>query len=211
MIRAVRISAMLLLALAAPARADDLPFFAGGAGFNLDSPPVIPSWEPQTPVNPWSGLVVGTEMFGAAASGRGARGGFGGDAYVGYYKELDNHIVIGVQGSAGYLPGLYNYGPRGYDLGLAQVKVGYDMGRLMPYVTLGVGVAKPTSTLNGTPSGLDSVNNLFVGSGPTNTVTTVGAGVNYAVTDRLTVGVGVNATQVRGGWGPPLIPQPGMP
>jgi outer membrane immunogenic protein len=211
MIRAARISALLLLALAAPASAADLPFFAGGSGWTYDSPPALAPREAPAPSNPWLGLVVGAEAFGAAASGRGARGGFGGDAYVGYYKEFDNNIVVGAQGAAGYLPGLYKYGPRGYDFGLADLKVGYDMGRLLPYVTMGVGLAKPTSMPNGSPTGFDSLNDMFVGSGPTSQIVTVGAGVDYAVTDHLTIGIGANVVQQRGGWGTPLAPQPGMP
>jgi outer membrane immunogenic protein len=94
---------------------------------------------------------------------------------------------------------------------MAEVKIGYDMGRLVPYVTLGAGIARPTSTLNGAPKGFDAINDMFVGSQPATTITTVGAGVDYAITDRLTVGVQVNAVQQRGGWGAPLVPQPGMP
>lgn len=212
MIRALSFAAFAYLALAAPGRAADLPYFAGGTGgWTFDSPPPLVPWDAASSKNRWSGLTVGTEVFGAAGSGRGGRGGFGGAAYVGYGKELDNHIVISAQGSAGYLPGLSQYGPRGYDFGMAEVKVGYDMGRLMPYVTLGAGIARPTSTLNGGPKGFDAINDMFVGSQPATTITTVGAGVDYAITDRLTVGVQVNAVQQRGGWGAPLVPQPGMP
>lgn len=209
MIRAVRFAPLLFLALAAPACADGLPFFVGGDGGRVyDAPPVLPSWDQPAPSNNWSGLTVGTEVFGAAGGGR---GGFGGDAFVGYYKEFDNRIVVGAQGSAGYLPGLYKYGPRGYDFGMAEVKVGYDMGRLLPYVTFGAGLARPTSTFNGGPAGFGALNDMFVGSQPSTTLTKVGAGVEYAVTDHLTVGVEVNAVQQRGGWGPPVVSQPGMP
>ncbi|MDI4641621.1 hypothetical protein K9U39_11840 [Rhodoblastus acidophilus] len=217
MIRAACISALFCLALAPSAKADGLPFFAGGDGdWTLDSPPPLraskaPSWDAPAPSNPWSGLTVGADMFGAVGSGHGGRGGFGGDAYLGYYKEFDNRIVIGAQGTAGYAPGLYDYGPRGYDFGLAQVKVGYDMGRLMPYVTFGAGLARPTSALNGAPLGFAALDDMAIGSQPTSSITMVGAGVNYAVTNNLTVGVEVDAVQQHGGFGPPLIPQPGMP
>lgn len=212
MIRAFRPALLLCLVLAAPARAADLPYFVSGPGGSIyDAPPVLQSWDAPAPSNPWSGLTVGADMFAAVGGGHGSRGGFGGDAYVGYYKELDNRVVIGAQASAGYMPGLYQYGPRGYDFGLAQVKIGYDMGRIMPYVTFGAGLAKPTSALNGAPTGFAAINDMFVGGQPTATITTVGAGVDYAVTDHLTVGVQVNAVQQRGGFGPPLIPQPGMP
>ncbi|HUO55520.1 MAG TPA: outer membrane beta-barrel protein [Rhodoblastus sp.] len=203
---------LVLLAIATPARAADLPFFAGGDGrWTFDSPPPLAFKEAPAQASPWSGLTFGTEVFGAAGAGRGGRGGFGGDAFVGYYKEFDNRIVIGAQGSAGYMPGLYNYGPRSYSYGLAQVRVGYDMGRLLPYVTFGAGLARPSGWLNGAAVGLDSLNDMFVGSGPSTTITTVGAGVEYAVTNNLTIGVEVDAVQQRSAFGPPLIPQPGMP
>jgi outer membrane immunogenic protein len=221
MIRAACCSALLCLAFAAGepnlALADGLPVFAGGdGGATLAAPPALtpappPPWDAPPPANPWSGLTVGTDVFGAAGSGKGARGGFGGDAFVGYYKELDNRIVIGAQGSVGYLPSLYRWGPRGYDFGLAQVNIGYDMGRLMPYVTFGAGLARPTSAINGAPVGFAALNDMAIGSQPTSGVTMVGAGVNYAVTDNLTVGVEVNSFQQHGGFGAPLVPQPGMP
>lgn len=222
MIRAVPFVCLLCLAVAPSARADSLPFFVGGAS-PYESPPQLAPWDAPReaprdapwdearPSGRWGGLTVGTEVFGAMGAGRGGRGGFGGAAYVGYGKELDNNIVISAQGSAGYLPGLSQFGPRGYDFGMAEVKIGYDMGRLMPYVTLGAGIARPTSALNGAPTGFDALNDMFVGSQAATTITTVGAGVDYAITDRLTVGVQVNAVQQRGGWGAPLVPQPGMP
>jgi opacity protein-like surface antigen len=210
MTRILRIAVLALLA-AAPARAADLPFFAGGGGAPYDAPPVLQRWDAPPPSDPWTGLVVGSSLFGAAGAGRGSRGGFGGDAFVGYNKEFDNRVIVGVQASAGYIPGLYQYGPRGYDFGLAQLQVGYDLGRLMPYVSVGAGLARPTSALNGAPTGFAALNDLSASGQPTTSIATVGVGVNYAVTDHLVVGVGINAVQQRGGWGPPLIPQPGMP
>lgn len=218
MIRAFPFACLICLAVAAPACAVGLPFFVGGAS-PYDAPPQLQAkdapwnapWDEAQPSGRWSGLTVGTEVFAAAGAGRGGRGGFGGATYVGYGNEFANNIVVSAQGSVGYLPGLSQYGPRGYDFGMAEVKIGYDMGRLMPYVTLGAGIARPTSTLNGAPKGFDALNDMFVGSQPATTITTVGAGVDYAITDRLTVGVQVNAVQQRGGWGAPLVPQPGMP
>ncbi len=41
------------------------------------------------------------------------------------------------------------------------------------------------------------------------TLTSVGAGFNYEVTNNLRVGFEVNAVQQHGGFGPALVPQPG--
>lgn len=208
MIRALRLSPLLCLALALPAEAADLPYFAGG-----DLPPLITKNQAEAEAaareNPWTGLVIGTQAFAVSGMGRGTHGGFGGGAYIGYNKEFDNNVVVGVQASGGYLPGLYNYGPRGYNYGMANVSVGYDMGRFMPYVTFGVGRASATSSLNRTSGGFDSLDNLFSGGSQSTTLTTVGAGFNYAVTDNLAVSFQVNTTQAQGGtYGGPIL-QPG--
>jgi outer membrane immunogenic protein len=194
--------------MAFPAAASDLPYFAGGA----PPSPIARNQaeaEAATQQNPWTGLVMGTQVFAVSGIGRGTHGGFGGGGYLGYNKEFDNQIVVGVQASGGYLPGLYNHGPRGYNYGMANVSVGYDMGRFMPYVTFGVGMANATNGLNRAPGGLDSLDNLFNRGSQSTTLTTVGAGFNYAVTDHLAVGFQVNAVQAHGGgYGGP-VPQPG--
>jgi opacity protein-like surface antigen len=180
-----------------PARADDmslpaLPTFARS-----------PQLDPQT-TNSWSGLVVGSEMF--TLSQKGAKGHVGGDGFVGYNHELDNNLVFGVQASAGYAPSLFARGlANGYDFAMTNVNVGYEMGRFMPYVTAGVGLAKANSgPSGGLPNAGDSLNNLLTGSSGPKTFATVGVGVDYAVTDHLTVGVAVFTVQSRGFAGPQL-------
>jgi outer membrane immunogenic protein len=209
MIRAVlRLLLLLSLTLAAPAWADDVPFFAGGDLPALKTRNQV-DLEAAEQKNPWTGLTMGAQTFAISGSGHGARGGFGGGGFIGYNKELDNNVVVGIQASAGYLPGLYKYGPSGYNYGMANISVGYDMGRFMPYVTAGVGLANATNSNWGVPNGLDSVNNLFNRSSQSTTLTTVGVGFNYAVTDNLRVGVEVNAVQAHGGgYGGPVL-QPG--
>jgi opacity protein-like surface antigen len=214
MIRAtLRLLPLLCLPLASSARAADVPFFASGD---------LPALKTQNQAdleaaarqNPWTGLTVGSEVFAISGFGHGSHGGFGGGGYLGYNREFDNNVVVGIQASAGYLPGLWNHGPSGYNsggynYGMANMSVGYDMGRFMPYVTVGVGVANATNNNWGLSNGLDSVNNLFNRSSQSTTLTTVGAGFNYAVTDHLTVGVQVNTVQARGGnYGGPVL-QPG--
>ncbi len=199
---------LLCLALAAPVQAADLPYYAGG-----EPPPLVTTSQAEAEAaaqkNPWTGLTMGTEAYGVSGMGHGTHGGFGGGGFLGYNKEFDNNIVVGVQGGVGYLPGLSNYGPRGYNYGMANVNVGYDMGRFMPYVTFGVGTANATNGLNRAPAGLDSLNNLFSRNSQSTTLTTVGAGFNYAITDHLMVGVSVNAVQAHGGgYGGPAL-QPG--
>ena len=45
---------------------------------------------------------MGTEVFAGAGTGKGGRGGFGGDLHIGYLKELDNNVVVGIGASAGF-------------------------------------------------------------------------------------------------------------
>ena len=154
----------------------------------------------------WSGLYVGTDVF--AVGGKGVRGGVGGGGYVGYNHEFANNVVVGIEAGAGYAPSLSKFGPRGFDYASTDVKIGYDMGRLMPFVTMGVDLAKPTGIGNrGFTSTSDSVNDLFDSKGNVKSLTSVGAGFNYAITNNVTMGVEVNVVQSHGFWGP-LAPLP---
>jgi outer membrane immunogenic protein len=149
----------------------------------------------------WNGLYVGTDVFGVA--GKGVQGGFGGSGYVGYDHEFANNVVVGIQAGAGYAPGLSKFGPKGYDFASTNVMVGYDLGRFEPYVTMGVDLAKPTGIGNrGFTSASDSVNGLFDSSGNLQSLTTVGAGFNYAITNNLSMGMEVSVTNGRGALAP---------
>ena len=167
----------LVVLAAAPATAQDLPSLA------LD-PGAAPSI--------WHGLSVGTEI--TAVTGRG--GGVGADVFAGYDRAFSNGVVLGVRGITGYAPALYDRSlVRGYDFGGAELRVGYEMGRLTPFVTAGVALARPHLGVGFDTPGAGSLNQLFSGSGATQRITRVGAGVEYAVTPSLTFGVAVNAVQ----------------
>ncbi len=211
---------LVLLALAAPATpvcAEELlPFFAEtpplavkNPTYGLDDPGYAdPNIGAQK--NPWEGLSMGTEIVAGGASGKHGRGGFGGDLNIGYAKEFDNRIVLGLGLSTGYMPSLSSFGPRGYDFGMANMKLGYDMGQFMPYVTVGLGRASGVAGAGGF-QGMNSLNNLFApGGGPSAPLTKVGAGFNYEVNEHLHIGAEISTVQVRGGgFGPPVVPQPG--
>jgi opacity protein-like surface antigen len=175
-----------------------LPLFA------LAPPP------PPTAPSPWSGLYVGSEVFGISGSGRGMKGGVGGDTNFGYTHEFNNNIVVGVEGAIGYMPSIFRYSPyRGFDVAATNVKVGYDMGQFLPYVTAGGIIAKPHTTGLGTgyTGASDAVNGLFSGSSDLKGAATVGAGFDYAVTNNLKVGFSASVIQgSRGFYGPGPIP-----
>ena len=82
-----------MVAVMVPARAAEAP------------QPTLPSLASNPPPSPWSGLVRGTEVFGEVAR-KGAKGMVGGGAYVGYDREFDNNLMVGIQASTGLVHGL---------------------------------------------------------------------------------------------------------
>jgi outer membrane immunogenic protein len=169
------------------------------------NPPVLNPAANAPAVSPWSGLYVGSEIFASAF--KGAKGGFGGAGLIGYNHEFSNNLVLGVEAAAGYSPNLLPYrsvpgfpyrSVLGYDFAATNFKLGYDMGRFMPFVTAGVTFAKPNSFSSSFLTATDSVNNLLGSPSNMRTFGTVGAGFDYALTNNLTVGVAVSANKGHG-------------
>eukprot|EP01037_Dinobryon_pediforme_P002418 gene2418-2453_t len=132
-----------------------------GCGAKADEVKPLPSLAQSAETSPWAGFYYGTDAFGAFA--KHSKGRIGGDGFIGYDHKLANDWTIGVVASAGYVPYSFANSPlRGVDFATTQVKLGYDLGRLKPYVTTGVALAKPTS-MNGNPN--DALNNLFAADG----------------------------------------------
>lgn len=186
-------AALLATVLATTAAAADAPYLPSLAV------------EPPPPPSIWQGLHVGSEIFaighlgGKGAGGRG--GGFGGDVFAGYDTVLPNRLVLGIQGSAGYAPSLFGGSAlRGYDFATVDAKLGYDLGRLMPYFTGGVLLAKPNLGPALSPSTSEAVSALLGGPGTVEAAGRVGAGVAYAITPSLSVDVGVSVIK-----GPPAL------
>lgn len=174
--------------LSPPARAADapLPTFlavpppsalvpAGGVSAAVGAPL-------SDPESIYHGLYVGTEVFGVG--GHGVRGGVGGDVYAGYERLLESGLLVDVQGGAGHGPALWG-GPglKGWTFGEASATIGYPMGRVTPFVTTGLVVARPV-----TGGGLadnaatGGINDLMNGGGNLYAGPRVGAGFTYALT-----------------------------
>jgi len=183
--RSTLVAATLLVA--APAFADDA----------LTIPPVMVDPHPAPSI--WNGLYVGTGVTFAAAKGQ--KGAFGGDVFAGYDKRFDNNFVLGMTADTGFAPFLTGGGRfRGFDFALGAVKLGYDFGRVTPYVYAGGGLARATAFPSELPDAGATANGVF-GPGPGFGVATFGAGVDYHVTNNVTLGV--SAGVVRGpGFGP---------
>ena len=162
------------------------PATAPSAGAQAAAPLPSMALDPQVPESIYHGLYVGTEIFGVA--GRGIKGGIGGDVYAGYDRALGNGLLVGLQGTTGYTPSILGRpGLKGFDFGEASARVGYDMGRLTPFVTGGLLVARPVTGPGLAGNTTDSVNDLMNGSGNLYAAPRVGAGFAYALTGNTTV------------------------
>jgi opacity protein-like surface antigen len=180
----------LVVCLARPARAAD--------DTNAPLPSMIANSQPYSQANPWTGLYAGTEIVGFSG---GHMKGVGGAGFAGYNHEFDNRLVVGIEGSVGFLPLSIQRNPFiGSDFAATRAKLGYDMGRLMPYVTVGVLLAKPKAPGFG-PGYLgatDTLNGFLNSPSHVQTLGSVGAGFDYAVTDKLTFGLSVSAVKGHG-------------
>ena len=179
--KAFLLAQTFFLALAAaPAGAADLPSQTQTSLPSLAADPV-------TQAPSWSGFYVGVGVDAVAF--KGAKAQFGGDVYGGYDHRFDNNVVLGVRFSTGYSPWAFPSGAyRGFSFGETDVKLGYAMGRLTPYVVTGVALARPSHGADFGDLG-QSVNDLFSGPGAVQAVGTAGVGFDYALTNNLTVGL----------------------
>jgi opacity protein-like surface antigen len=175
-------SATVLLAiyaiagLSSPAFADD--------SLTIPAAPIDPHPEPSI----WNGLYVGSGVTAAAAKGQ--KGQFGGDVFAGYDKTFSNNLVLGLKFDTGYAPFLTSSGRfHGFDYAMGEAKIGYDFGRVTPYLYAGGGLAHATAFNSALPDANQTLNGLFYGPGGTRAVTTLGAGVDYRITNNVTIGV----------------------
>ena len=160
---------------------------------------------PPAPIDPnpspsiWNGAYVGGGVSFAAAKGR--KGAVGGDVFAGYDKTFPNNFVIGLRFDTGYAPFVAPVGRyRGLDFAMGEAKVGYDFGRVTPYVFAGGGIARASNFASPFPDAATTMNGAF-GTGPGFGVATFGAGVDYRVTPNITVGVQARVLNAPGGAG----------
>lgn len=193
-------AAFVLCGLPVPVGASEMPV---ASDLSQPSLPTFAQTAAPSDPSPWTGLYVGSEVF-AISGGKGVRGGFGGGGYAGYDRELDNGIVVGVQGKAGYIPGFFKHSAvKGFNYAATEVRVGYDLGQFMPFVTAGVGFAKPNLRSFGGYTGVtNSANDLFNSRGDLRSFQTVGAGFAYKFNDKLSVELAVQAYHGNGFIGP---------
>lgn len=114
----------------------------------------------------------------------------------GYDYRIGGKYLFGFEQQAGLAAGGSLLGlANGFDYSRSTMKFGYDLGAFKPFVS--ASFAQTTAPAFGA--------NLFAGPpgaanpfAPAATATTVGAGFDYAITDKLSLGVSVSATQTSG-------------
>jgi len=189
----------LLLSCAAP-----------GAAVAADLPNALTGYPALSPngadvaANPWAGLYVGTGV--TAWGGKGIKGGFGGEGYIGYDMTFDNGVVVGIRGSAGYAPFTFAT-PAGFtpfvgsSFAGGEATVGYRVGQITPYVITGLALARPTTYGGGAFSPAGALTDVFSGPGAVQAVGTVGIGAIYQVTPNLSMGIEARVSKANGGAG----------
>ncbi len=129
----------------------------------------------------WSGLSTNAGTFGD------------------YKFSFGNRLMLGVSNTPDFGFSRPLGGPSGFGFSGSSVKLGYDMGRVTPWV----GVSQSTFGLSRGFSSLDRPADPFSGSAFNQPgMTSVAAGVDLAITNNLSVGFSVSAGTVRNGWGP---------
>ena len=162
--------------------------------------PLPPAADPRDAGSIYHGLFVGTEVFGIA--GHGVKGGFGGDIYGGYARQLDGGAIVGLQGTTGYGPAILGVpGLKGFDFGEADARLAYPMGRFTPFVEAGLALAKPVTGAGIATNTTDSLDDLLNGAGSLHAAPHVGAGFAYQLTGSTSVAVGVSVGRGLGGLG----------
>ncbi len=127
----------------------------------------------------------------------------------GYDARIGKKLLIGVETKTGFAArdGMFGFAP-GFDVSRTSMKFGYDMGAFKPFVATGFAAIRAVSPTAFSASsfgiGMDNYTNGVpiggTGFAPSARANTVGAGFDYALTDKLSLGVSVSATQVQSGW-----------
>ncbi len=162
---------------------------AADAIYETPVPPVAA--EAATPVFSWSGPYAGIAAGGGFADGKASLGGLsekdnfdGGrfGVFAGYQHQFDNNFVLGLEGDV-----TYDWNDNKYDLvpgiqaeigtnwgGSVRARAGYAFDRAQVYATGGWAITRGELKIPGFFKETETYNGY-----------TVGAGVDYAVTDKV--------------------------
>ena len=139
-----------------------------------------------TPMGAWSGFSSGAQLF-AAPGATFARA-------AGYNQLLSKNLLLGVETSAFTAPAGFGRGSA-TDFSSTSMRLTWNMGALKPFVTAGMAQAKPNA-FGGANFSLPA--DPLVNTRDAKTFTNIGAGFDFAVSDKLTLGVAVSAGSGQG-------------
>ena len=118
----------------------------------------------------------------------------------GYDFLIGQKLLVGVDTKTGFAAteGLLGFSS-GLDASRTGMKFGYDMGRFKPFVMSSFTDLRPAfgAGFAGPVGGLAGAGSPFA---PSTKISTVGAGFDFAITDQLSLGMSVSASQVNSGW-----------
>ena len=114
----------------------------------------------------------------------------------GYDYRIGGKYLFGMEQKTGFAAGGDLLGlASGFSFSRTNMKFGYDMGAFRPYVSASFSEARgPAFGANVFAAPPDAATPFAF----TSSATTVGAGFDYAITDKLSFGMSVSATQVSG-------------
>lgn len=145
----------------------------------------------------WNGLQEGQQFYSFTTSGMGRLSGSG--TFSGFSQKFSNNVFVDVRAGSGYAPSIFQSNPvSGFDYASTQLKIGYDLGRLRPYVIGSFGAVNPVLSNGLNIPGGPANTMLNQTAGGTRSFTSVGAGFDYAISNKLSVGVGVSVGATRG-------------
>lgn len=118
-----------------------------------------------------------------------------------YDFRIGKNLLVGVDTKTGFAAtdGLFGFAP-GFDAARTSMKFGYDMGRFKPFVMSSFAEFRPTIGAMSF-AGAGGPPGIATPFAPSAKVSTVGAGFDYAITDKLSFGMSVSASQATTGWG----------
>ena len=119
----------------------------------------------------------------------------------GYDFRIGQKFLVGVDSRTGFAAtdGLFGFAP-GFDASRTSMKFGYDMGRFKPFVMSSFAEFRPTIGA-ASFAGAGAPPGVATPFAPSAKLSTVGAGFDYAITDKLSFGMSVSASQATTGWG----------
>lgn len=127
-----------------------------------------------------------------------APGGFG--AASGFEYRLGGGWKLGVSSLSAAAPPLFAGGLAGIGFNRSDIRLGYDLGRLTPFVTAGQGSLGFGGASAGIFTSASDPLGLNAFSSPTK-FTSVGAGFTYSLSDNVSFTAGVSAARLQNGWG----------